>query len=75
MKVRDVFFHEIYKKTKHGEDIVIVSSDIGAPSLDDYRRDFPNRFINVGIGVFRASVGGEKGGCICLKPFPGDPCV
>ena len=49
MKVRDVFFHEIYKKTKHGEDIVIVSSDIGAPSLDDYRRDFPNRFINVGI--------------------------
>ena len=48
MKVRDVFFHEIYKKTKHGEDIVIVSSDIGAPSLDDYRRDFPNRFINVG---------------------------
>lgn len=33
MKVRDVFFHEIYKKTKHGEDIVIVSSDIDRKSV------------------------------------------
>ncbi len=77
MKVRDVFFHEIYKKTKHGEDIVIVSSDIGAPSLDDYRRDFPNRFINVGIAeqnLLAVSSGlqlaGKKVVAYALNPFP-----
>lgn len=77
MKVRDVFFHEIYKKTKQGEDIVIVSSDIGAPSLDDFRRDFPNRFINVGIAeqnLLAVSSGlqlaGKKVVAYALNPFP-----
>lgn len=49
MKVRDIFYTKIYEKVKAGKDIVIVSSDIGAPSLDDFRRDFPHRFVNVGI--------------------------
>lgn len=77
MKVRDVFFDEIYHKTKEGEDIVIVSSDIGAPSLDDYRRDFPNRFINVGIAeqnLLAVSSGlqlaGKKVVAYALNPFP-----
>lgn len=49
MMVRDAFFKEIYGMIKKGEDIVVVSSDLGAPSLDDLRKDFPQRFINVGI--------------------------
>lgn len=77
MKVRDVFFNEIYERTKSGEDIVVVSSDIGAPSLDDYRRDFPNRFINVGIAeqnLIAVSSGlqlaGKKVVAYALNPFP-----
>lgn len=49
MKIRDVFFHGIYQLVKEGEDIVVVSSDLGAPSLDCFRKDFPNRFINVAL--------------------------
>ncbi|WP_302530292.1 transketolase family protein [Megamonas funiformis] len=49
MNVRDAYFSEIYKLVKNGEDIVIVSADLGAPSLDDFRKDFPHRFINIGI--------------------------
>lgn len=49
MRVRDAFLSEIYRRTGQGEDIMIVSPDLGAPSLDDFRRDFPHRFVNVGI--------------------------
>ena len=49
MNVRDAYFSEIYNMTKDGADIVVVSADLGAPSLDDFRRDFPHRFVNVGI--------------------------
>lgn len=49
MRVRDRFFTDIYQYTRNGADVVICSSDLGAPSLDDFRRDFGNRFINVGI--------------------------
>lgn len=49
MNVRDVFFDSLYSYVRAGEDIVIVSADLGAPSLDVFRRDFPHRFISVGI--------------------------
>ena len=49
MNVREAFFYRVYEKTKEGLDIDIVSSDLGAPSLDDFRKDFPHRFVNVGI--------------------------
>lgn len=77
MKIRDIFFHEIYQQTRAGEDLVVVSADIGAPSLDDYRRDFPNRFINVGIAeqnLIAVSSGlqlaGKKVIAYGLNPFP-----
>lgn len=77
MKVRDVFFNAIYQRTKEGEDIVIVSSDIGAPSLDDFRKDFPNRFINVGIAEQNSiavaaglQLSGKKVITYGLNPFP-----
>ena len=77
MKIRDVFFHGIYQLVKEGEDIVVVSSDLGAPSLDCFRKDFPNRFINVGIAeqnlIAVASglqLAGKKVVAYGLNPFP-----
>lgn len=77
MNVRDVFFSEIYNYTKQGEDICIVSADLGAPSLDLFRRDFGNRFINVGIAeqnLLSVSAGlalsGKKVIAFGLNPFP-----
>lgn len=77
MKVRDVFFEEVYKRVKIGEDIVIVSSDIGAPSLDDFREYYPDRFINVGIAEQNSiavaaglSLAGKKVITYGLNPFP-----
>ena len=62
---RDVFFDEIYEKIRFGEDIVVVSADLAAPSLDRFRVDFPNRYISVGIAeqnLLAVSVGLAQNG-------------
>lgn len=75
--VRDAFFQSIYQHTRQGADTVIVSADLGAPSLDRFREDFGDRFINVGIAeqnlVAVASglaLAGKKVIAYGLNPFP-----
>jgi transketolase len=46
---RDVFWTRIYQRALQERDIIIVSADMGAPSLDAIRRDLPDQFVNVGI--------------------------
>ncbi len=77
MNVRDSFFNTIYELTRNGEDISLVSSDLGAPSLDNFRRDFPQRFVNVGIAEQNSisvaaglSLAGKKTLTYGLNPFP-----
>lgn len=77
MRVRDAFFNEIYDLTKKGKDIVIVSSDLGAPSLDLFRKEFPHRFVNVGIAEQNAvavaaglQLAGKQVIYYGLNPFP-----
>lgn len=47
--IRDTFWREIYEQACNNKDIVIVSADLGAASLDDFRTKLPNQFISVGI--------------------------
>lgn len=74
---RDAFFNEIYRLVKSGEDICIVTADLGAPSLDAFRRDFPERYISVGIAeqslvsiTSGLALGGKKVIAYGLNPFP-----
>tara|TARA_R110000824_G_scaffold61457_9_gene163481 strand:- start:9 stop:956 length:948 start_codon:yes stop_codon:yes gene_type:complete len=47
---RDAFFNTLYEKIKEGDrDIIILMADMGAPALDDIRREFPNQIYNTGI--------------------------
>ena len=75
--VRDAFFNEVYNLVKSGEDICIITADLGAPSLDDFRRDFPERYISVGIAeqslisiASGLTLGGKKVIAYGLNPFP-----
>lgn len=56
---RDSFWNKIYEIAKDDRRIVVVSADMGAPALDQIRRDLPGQFLNVGIaeqnGVLVAS--------------------
>ncbi|MEK7624460.1 MAG: transketolase C-terminal domain-containing protein [Patescibacteria group bacterium] len=47
--MRDVLIEAIYKKMAIDERVFFLSADFGAPALDKLRRDFGDRFVNVGI--------------------------
>lgn len=75
--VRDAFFNQIYKCVQAGDDIYIISADLGAPSLDDFRKEFPERYISVGIAeqnlvtvAAGLALGGKKVIAYGLNPFP-----
>lgn len=46
---RDAFWNKIYRLALADRNIVVVSADMGAPALDQIRRDIPSQFVNVGI--------------------------
>lgn len=75
--VRDAFFNRIYELVQSGEDLYIVTADLGAPSLDDFRRDYPDRYISVGIAeqslisvAAGMALGGKQVIAYGLNPFP-----
>jgi transketolase len=46
---RDTFISELYELAKQDKDIILMSVDMGAPSLDIWRETLPNQFIAAGI--------------------------
>jgi transketolase len=49
MQMRDFFINEIYKAAKKNKNIILITNDQGAQSLDKFREDLPKQFINAGI--------------------------
>jgi transketolase len=47
--LRDVFWDVIYEEASRNSDVLIVSADLGAMALDQYRQNIPKQFISVGI--------------------------
>ncbi len=46
---RDTFISELFEIAKKDEDIILISVDMGAPSLDIWREELPKQFIAAGI--------------------------
>jgi transketolase len=46
---RDTFISELYELAKTDKDIILMSVDMGAPSLDIWRETLPDQFIAAGI--------------------------
>ena len=47
--IRDAFFGELYQLAENDANVVLMTADMGAFSLERFRKNFPDRFINVGI--------------------------
>ena len=47
--MRDVFFDRLYEIAKKDKNIILVCADMGAPSLDKFRKDLSSQFLNIGI--------------------------
>lgn len=79
---RDAFWDEIYQKALQDKDIVVVSADMGAPALDQFRRNIPSQFINAGIAEQNAtlvatglSLMGKKVYTYAIAPFITLRCI
>lgn len=47
--IRDAFFDEIYNIAAKDKDVIFITADADAFSLQRYKRDLPKQFINVGV--------------------------
>jgi transketolase len=73
---RDAFWNKIYQLALKNKDIVVVTADMGAPSLDRFRIDLPGQFINVGIAEQNAilvasglAMTGKRAFVYAIAPF------
>jgi len=67
VQMRDAFISELYKYAKENSDIIYITNDQGAISLDKFRSDIPDQFINAGVSeqniistATGLSLGGKK---------------
>lgn len=74
--IRGCFAYELYKQMQDNPDVWCVTGDLGYKMLDFIKRDFPDRFVNVGaaeqtlvgVGVGLA-MEGKIPFCYSITPF------
>ena len=49
MTQRDAFIGDLFEIAKKDKDVIMISVDMGAPSLDRWREELPNQFFATGI--------------------------
>lgn len=74
--MRDAFFNEIYSYARENRDIVILSADFSAPSLDQFRLNLPSQYIFTGISeqnmmllAAGMALEGKRPICYAIAPF------
>ena len=73
---RDAFWNKVYELAKRDKDIVIITADMGAPSLDKIRKELGAQFVNVGIAEQNAitiasglALSGKRVFAYAIAPF------
>lgn len=79
--MRDVFIDTIYAAAKQDRDIYFTTPDMGAPSLDKFRKELPKQFIHSGICeqhmiamAAGLSLMNKKTICYAMAPFITSRC-
>ena len=79
--MRDSFFDRLYELAKEDKNLYLISADMGAPSLDKFRKDLKKQFINVGIAeenmvlvATGLSLCGKKAYIYAIMPFVTSRC-
>lgn len=80
--MRDEFFDFIYEKAKADREVVILSADFSAPSLDKFRLNLPSQYIFMGISeqnmmlvAAGLAVEGKRPICYAIAPFATLRCL
>ncbi|MFC1809829.1 transketolase family protein, partial [Candidatus Omnitrophota bacterium] len=79
--MRDAFFDSLYEIARKDKNVIIVSADMGAPSLDKFRENLAEQFVNVGIAEANMvtvatglALGGKKVLIYAIMPFVTSRC-
>lgn len=79
---RDAFWNKVYELARKDKNIVIVTADMGAPSLDKFRKNLAAQFVNVGIAEQNAvtlaaglALAGKKVFIYAIAPFISLRCL
>lgn len=74
--MRDAFWNRIFTKAKENRDIVLLSADFSAPSLDQFRLELPAQYLRLGIteqNMILMATGlaleGKRPFCFAIAPF------
>lgn len=74
--MRDAFFDRLYDLAKKDRDIILLSGDFGAPSLDKFKRNLSEQYINMGVAeqnmvsvAAGLAMGGKKVYVYAIAPF------
>lgn len=74
--MRDEFWNAVYEYAVHNRDIVLLSADFSAPSLDQFRLNLPAQYVKMGITeqamILVASgmaIEGKHAYCYAIAPF------
>lgn len=81
ISMRDAFFVRLYELARKDKNVILISADMGAPSLDKFRRDLASQFINVGIAeenmvvvATGLALSGKKVFIYAIMPFVTSRC-
>ncbi len=79
--IRDAFFDEVYRLAARDSNIVFLTADMGAFSLNRFRADLSSQYINVGVaeqnlvGIAAGlSLAGKKAFIYTIAPFASQRC-
>lgn len=82
ISMRDAFFKKLYDIAKKDRRVILISGDMGAPSLDKYRVDLASQYINAGIAednMMSVAAGLAREGKIvytyAIAPFASSHCI
>jgi len=81
ISMRDAFFTRLFEIAQKDRNVLIVSADMGAPSLDRFRKELGDQFINVGIAEHNMvtvaaglALSGKKVFTYAIMPFVTSRC-
>lgn len=78
---RDTFFDKLYELAKKDKDLIFLTADMGAYSLEKFKRDLPDQYFNIGIAEQNTilvacglALSGKKVFVYEITPFITDRC-
>jgi len=81
VSMRDAFIGKLYEIGLEDKNLVFVSGDMGAPALDDFRKNLASQFVNVGIAEHNMvavasglALEGKKVYGFAIAPFASSRC-